>query len=451
MADIPTGLDDAGPRRSRSRSPCSRVQLAVASRIYAQLVAGEQVPYSQILNAIHGIEKFPRNPDELNSLQLPGTETVGTENNAVVFQSAILGKLYLAVGEPELAVSLLRKYLADISVEGAQMSEEASWHLICALWQLSSYCDAIDACRQATIRYSKSPRFFETLGDLLAVQAREAEEVGTGRKGDKAVDLHEQSIAALRNALELGPTRISAWKSLVKQLSAAGLMDECRRTVQTAIDRDFKIWNRYLQYPDHFQPGLGSKPWYDATDFQFCSQLEQQYETIRLEFEEALKNIKEHPLVDHGELQLTNGTGHWREIVMVGPGSGKGRKLCPKTAKLLDQVPGLKTLARARAGCGNAIFSTLGAGSRLRAHCGPTNVRLTCHLGVNVPTDCGLRVGNEVREWKKGKCLVFDDSWEHEVWNNSDQPRTVLLFNFWHPDLPAGWHPDQLLCMSRYQ
>lgn len=124
--------------------------------------------------------------------------------------------------------------------------------------------------------------------------------------------------------------------------------------------------------------------------------------------------------------------------------------MCPKTARLLDRVPGAKALATSRAGCGNAIFSRLDAGTRLRAHCGPTNARLTCHLGVEVPAGCEIRVGRETRRWRQGECLVFDDSWEHEVRNLGDRPRVVLLVNFWHPDLPAGWHPDELLAPMKF-
>merc|ERR1712151_91271 len=118
---------------------------------------------------------------------------------------------------------------------------------------------------------------------------------------------------------------------------------------------------------------------------------------------------------------------------------------CPVTANLLDAVPGARQLAEHPSGCGNAIFSMLEPGTCLRAHCGPTNTRLTCHLGLKVPHGCGIRVGSESRQWREGECLVFDDSWEHEVWNRSSDPRVVLLVNFWHPDLPAAWHPDELM------
>lgn len=55
--------------------------------------------------------------------------------------------------------------------------------------------------------------------------------------------------------------------------------------------------------------------------------------------------------------------------------------------------------------------------------------------GVLVPPGCSIRAGDEWREWREGECLVFDDSWEHEVVHGGDADRVVLLINFWHPDL----------------
>ena len=74
-------------------------------------------------------------------------------------------------------------------------------------------------------------------------------------------------------------------------------------------------------------------------------------------------------------------------------------------------------------------------GSHLKAHCGTTNRRLTLHLGVIVPEGPLMRVGNETRPWKEGKAVVFDDSFEHEVWHRGTEPRVVLYVSFWHPQL----------------
>ena len=67
-----------------------------------------------------------------------------------------------------------------------------------------------------------------------------------------------------------------------------------------------------------------------------------------------------------------------------------------------------------------------------------TNTRLTVHLPLIVPPDCGFRVGSETREWVPGKAWVFDDTIEHEAWNESDVPRGILIFDIWNPFLTAA-------------
>jgi aspartyl/asparaginyl beta-hydroxylase (cupin superfamily)/Tfp pilus assembly protein PilF len=83
------------------------------------------------------------------------------------------------------------------------------------------------------------------------------------------------------------------------------------------------------------------------------------------------------------------------------------------------------------------MFSLLKRGTRIPAHTGMFNTRLVCHLPLLVPPRCGFRVGNEVREWQEGKLLIFDDTIEHEAWNESDQDRVVLIFDIWRPELSA--------------
>ena len=84
---------------------------------------------------------------------------------------------------------------------------------------------------------------------------------------------------------------------------------------------------------------------------------------------------------------------------------------------------------------GSAYFSLLQPKTHLKAHCGPTNLRLRMHFGLFVPKGCRIRVHDETRAWNEGECLLFDDSFEHEVWNDSDEPRLVLIIDVWHPDL----------------
>jgi beta-hydroxylase len=81
----------------------------------------------------------------------------------------------------------------------------------------------------------------------------------------------------------------------------------------------------------------------------------------------------------------------------------------------------------------SAHFSCLLPATHIRPHSGYTRKVLRCHLGLFVPEGCALRVGGEVRTWQAGSCLVFDDTVEHEAWNRSMLPRTVLLIDFVRP------------------
>jgi len=85
-----------------------------------------------------------------------------------------------------------------------------------------------------------------------------------------------------------------------------------------------------------------------------------------------------------------------------------------------------------------AMFSVLKPRTRIPPHTGVTNVRLVTHLPLVVPPGCGFRVGNETREWVEGKAWVFDDTIEHEAWNDSDKLRAVFIFDIWHPHLTAA-------------
>ena len=82
-----------------------------------------------------------------------------------------------------------------------------------------------------------------------------------------------------------------------------------------------------------------------------------------------------------------------------------------------------------------ALFSILDAKTRIPAHTGPVNTRLVVHLPLIVPPGCGFRVGGQQREWQTGKAFVFDDSIDHEAWNDGDEPRAVLIFDIWSPYL----------------
>ncbi len=104
---------------------------------------------------------------------------------------------------------------------------------------------------------------------------------------------------------------------------------------------------------------------------------------------------------------------------------------CPATAAALSRIPQPAIPGNSP----TALFSVLKPGAVIPPHHGMMNVRLIGHLGLKIPGDCSLRVGNQTRAWREGEVLIFDDSIEHEAWNKSAEVRIVLLFDLWRPEL----------------
>ncbi|MET0654638.1 MAG: aspartyl/asparaginyl beta-hydroxylase domain-containing protein [Pseudoxanthomonas sp.] len=104
---------------------------------------------------------------------------------------------------------------------------------------------------------------------------------------------------------------------------------------------------------------------------------------------------------------------------------------CPRTEAAVALAPQITVAKRAPV----IFFSALTPGTVIPPHNGATNARLTVHLPLIIPADCGLRVGEETHVWEPGKLVIFDDTIRHEAWNRSKQLRVVLIFDVWHPML----------------
>ena len=91
------------------------------------------------------------------------------------------------------------------------------------------------------------------------------------------------------------------------------------------------------------------------------------------------------------------------------------------------------------------MFSILSPHKHILPHCGPYKGVLRYHLGLIVPEDaenCRIRVGDDIRHWEPGKPLIFDDVFNHEVWNDTDETRVVLFVDVERP-LPEPESHDQ--------
>ena len=104
---------------------------------------------------------------------------------------------------------------------------------------------------------------------------------------------------------------------------------------------------------------------------------------------------------------------------------------CPATARAIDTLP----LCHVHEHGPEVLYSVFTPGTHLLPHKGVTNTRLVGHLPLIIPPDCALNVGGEVHVWQPGKVVVFDDTYEHEAWNRSQQTRVVMIFDIWNPHL----------------
>jgi beta-hydroxylase len=166
--------------------------------------------------------------------------------------------------------------------------------------------------------------------------------------------------------------------------------------------------------------------------FPFTETLAANWEAIR---EEVLNLSRESftPFFSKGRLY----EGKWDVfgLYTFGRKNEQNCALCPETTRVVETVPRMVT----------AAFSWLEPGTHIKPHVGYTPAVLRCHLGLIVPDHCALRVGPEVRGWQEGKCMVFDDTTEHEAWNRSQSMRVVLIIDFEKEDISCDPTMQKLL------
>lgn len=175
---------------------------------------------------------------------------------------------------------------------------------------------------------------------------------------------------------------------------------------------------------------VGDQAFFSPAQFPWCAELEQNWRTIRTELDQVLTRREELPNfqdISPDQKHLARGNS-WKTFFFFAYGldSADNCARCPGTARLLRAVPGAKT----------AFFSILKPGTHIPAHCGPYKGVIRYHLGLIVPQpaeNCRIRVGDTTTHWEEGKSLMFDDTYEHEVWNDTHGMRVVLFMDVLRP------------------
>jgi hypothetical protein len=180
------------------------------------------------------------------------------------------------------------------------------------------------------------------------------------------------------------------------------------------------------QRPKMYIPGLAAHAFWDSAEFGWASRLEDSFDVIvnellELRSTESFGREPDVDLVDRGVWAQYHFHVGERRI-------DTNCQRCPRTAEILETIEDTKN-------SGLTLFSAHAPGTHVRPHCGPHNARLRCHFGLVIPDGCEIRVGQQIKTWEQGKCTIFDDSFEHEVWNRGHHTRIILIMDVWHPEV----------------
>jgi aspartyl/asparaginyl beta-hydroxylase (cupin superfamily) len=260
-------------------------------------------------------------------------------------------------------------------------------------------------------------------GDQLSPELRE--------KLDHARRAVEDNAAALEAALagRLAPVRARHVGESFDRF------DECE-AIQLGRKRV------YTQQPSmlHF-PRLPAIQFYDPKEFPWLARLEEAADIFRDELRVVLHEdtAELRPYVSHpdgapiAQWAELNHSPRWSAFFLWEHGERIDAHCtrCPRSAAILETIPMMDHPGFAP----TVLFSILSPHTHIPPHSSVTNARLVVHLPLIAPPGCRFRVGNEVREWKYGKAWVFDDTIEHEAWNDSDTPRVIMMIDIWNPYL----------------
>lgn len=226
----------------------------------------------------------------------------------------------------------------------------------------------------------------------------------------------------------------------------ADVLSQCtprqRSRIDRFVDTTLRVRKRFQQDPlEYYFPGLPPIEFYERETFPWLEELEAATTDVRDELLAILAadargfspyiHYDDHvPLDQWKEL---NHSPQWTAYHFYEGGRPieERARRAPKTMAALAKLPQPSVRLRSP----TALYSALQPHTRIPPHTGVANFRLLVHLPLIVPGKGYFRVGGETREWRLGTAWVFDDTIEHEAWNDSDELRVILICDVWSPFL----------------
>jgi aspartyl/asparaginyl beta-hydroxylase (cupin superfamily) len=228
----------------------------------------------------------------------------------------------------------------------------------------------------------------------------------------------------------------------LRSVIPATLSREAQQRAERFASNRARRTRTFHQEPTEFQyPGVPEIEFHDRSELAGIEKLEAATAAIRDEFAalmraEAAEMVPYIQYPDHVPLaqwKALNNSREWTAVHLLQNGERveANARHCPRTLEAIANMD----QPHIRGGSPNAMFSLLAPRTRIPPHTGVANTRLVCHLPLIVPPNCGFRVGASTREWRVGEAFAFDDTIEHEAWNDSDELRVVLIIDLWQPSL----------------
>lgn len=384
----------------------------------AEAAAGRIAESDQLLARI--AQQAPHHPAVLNELGVRMLDRGAPEEANALFARATVAEPRQPALWANLASSLRALGRRAEEMDAIDKALALEPRHLSALLQKAAYLEETGDRRNAARTYRDAIDSIPP-GATVPPNVRDVLERGRG--------IVEADRAALAVALE-GPLAALREKHGGKS----------QRRVEACLDGLLGRRKIYYSEPTWmYFPELPAIDFFDREDLPWLDGIEAAANDIRNELMQVLIADREglQPYVDFppslplDQWRDLNRSRRWSAYFLWNQGEPNVGHLarCPTTARVLETAPRCRVRGRAP----TAFFSILEPNTKIPAHVGVTNTRVTVHLPLIVPPDCGFRVGATTREWVAGKAFVFDDTIEHEAWNLSDTPRVILIFDAWNP------------------
>ncbi|CAM9509166.1 unnamed protein product, partial [Ectocarpus sp. 6 AP-2014] len=238
-------------------------------------------------------------------------------------------------------------------------------------------------------------------------------------------------------ALEMTPRRKQFFRMVSEGLKV-GFEGEDLSRVENFVryckgELECKALGPLHQPSEEYVEGLRAKPWWEPQEFEWISEMEERSSIVIDEFKAFWNDPLSGFAKDSVNMNIMGKGWSGVRLQRLGEWIPENCEKFPKTVKLLKELE-IPLAVR------GVMFARQVPGSGVSPHTDGRNFILTTHLGVDVPEDCWMRVGEEKRSWENGKALILDTSFEHETRNDSRRDRIVLIIDYWHPGMYPRSH-----------